>query len=170
MYVPASTAAFVMAGSPVRPEIVVGPVALRVQSVAVAVPPPVLSTNLVSVTWAGGGVGSSVGSIAPAVGTTGVNARAAVTTRRKAPKRGPARRRGGRELWFIVRRGLWVPVAVQGDHWESLRGEDHGTPGVGVGPRYWLRGSVYVGSWQSWHVPRLSTFRSRLSPVDPPIE
>ncbi len=37
------------------PEIVVGPVALSVQSVARAVPPPVLTTDLVSVRWAGFG-------------------------------------------------------------------------------------------------------------------
>src|SRR5665811_1909210 len=36
--------------------------------------------------------GASVGSMAPTVGTTGVNARAAATSTRKAPKRGPARR------------------------------------------------------------------------------
>ena len=39
--------------SPFLPEIVVWPVALSVQAVASAVPPPVLSTDFVSVRWAG---------------------------------------------------------------------------------------------------------------------
>ena len=53
MYVPAPTLAFVIAASPLWPEIVVGPVALSVQAVASAVPPPVLSTVLARVRWAG---------------------------------------------------------------------------------------------------------------------
>ena len=41
-----------MAASPVWPVIGVGPLALSVQSVAWAVPPPVLSSDFVSVRWA----------------------------------------------------------------------------------------------------------------------
>ena len=52
MYVPASTAALVMAGSPLWPVIGVGPLADRVQAVGRAVPP---LTCLVRVRWAAAG-------------------------------------------------------------------------------------------------------------------
>jgi hypothetical protein len=48
------TWAFVIAGSPAWPVTVVGPVALSVQAVAAAVPPPVLSTGLSRVRNVGG--------------------------------------------------------------------------------------------------------------------
>src|SRR5262245_36159339 len=51
-HVPAGTEAPVTAAEPVAPEMVTGPVADSVQSVARAVPPPVFTTFLASVTWA----------------------------------------------------------------------------------------------------------------------
>jgi hypothetical protein len=52
-YVPAWTVTFVTALVPATPEMVVGPVAVRVQSVGIAVPPLILFTTLRRVSVAG---------------------------------------------------------------------------------------------------------------------
>ena len=105
--------------------------------------------------------GASVGSMAPTVGTTGVNARAAVTMRRRAPKRGPAR------CW-IVRRCVMTVVLrpsvppgrgsrpgagrrLGGPAWRRPANNhlwklDQGRTGAGVGPTWVPAVIVPVGS------------------------
>ncbi len=128
---------------------------------------------------AGESDGVGVGSIAPTGGTIGVKARPAATNTSKAPNAGPARCWNARVLVIGWEGPHVVPVRGSAREGEVPRAgvmagprrperdvSAQGRRGTGVGPDCGLVAVIVpVGSWQAWHVPRLSIFRRRLSPT-----